>query len=125
MIPTPKEARADLADHLATPALGEPVRAVYDHEPDRETAGACWVTVDVDSIDPDEIRLAVRVYVQFANVGAQLAADLRDDAVALVDARMDTSSTWGPSRWTFGLNEELQALVAELNVAVGREDLLS
>jgi len=95
------------------------VDAVYDHEPNRELSGPCYVTIMLERIEPTEQVWAVRIYSQTAD-SPEEAARTMDVALDAVDAALG-ARPWGPSVWDVAHNDELNALVARTFVNVERE----
>lgn len=117
MTPTLAESRATLAA-LLEPHL-DGVDAVYDHEPHTETSGPCYVTVELEGLTSTDQLWAVRVYSQTADSPEDAASTL-DVALGSVDDRL-AESTFGPSEWQVGYEDNVSAVVAKAVLRLPRE----
>ena len=102
------------------PAIGG-VNAVYDHDPhDGQRAKPVAITVSTAGLGPSVYTVAVRVYVAADGEAAafQSALDLILESVDLL-----LTTYWGPPSWDVAdRRDDLNAFVAETQIAVGRED---
>jgi hypothetical protein len=124
-VTTPQVTLANLGalrrDVAALVAGAPSLAATYAYEPRSETSSP-YATVQVETVTPTEVEVVVRVYVRYGDSIAEDAESQRETAVAEVDSLLDTNSRFGPSQWTFGVLDDLSALVARCSLLVGRED---
>lgn len=91
-----------------------------DHEPrPGDKIRVASVTVSFAGMDADFWHLALRIYVDLGVNARQAQSDLMTLTVA-VDRLM--AAGFGPSVWTVGVHEDLDALVATCVLEVGRQD---
>lgn len=97
----------------------EGVDAVYDHEPDRETSGACYVSVALERVTATEQVWAVRIYSQTLDSIEEGTTRLLTALESVDDALKD--EPLGPSEWDLGFDDGIGCLVARTFLNRGRE----
>ena len=96
------------------------VKKVYPHEPGATgVVKPCSVTIDPAGMDPTEWRIMLRVYVS-GDLPPEASQDRLIDVPVAIDALL--TAGYGPSRWEFAWDDEIQARVALCELMVGRED---
>ena len=102
------------------------VTKVYDHEPRvAETAVPAIVTIFATGFDPNEwlYQFAVRIYYETKSTAPSTVQHDMDVIIEAVDDAIAAAGRVGPVVWTIGFADNLDALVAESDVTIGREDL--
>jgi hypothetical protein len=104
-------------------AGGQPaVTKVFDHEPHpKETAQPGWVTIFATGVTPDDWLFAIRIY-QTIDVDQHEAQTNIGVVIDAIDAALASATNVGPSQWTIGFTDNLDAVVAQSDVEIGRED---
>ena len=93
---------------------------VYPHEPG--AAGwtkPCSVTLTPSAIEPTDWQISVRVYVA-GDVAMDVAQDKLIDVAVAVGQLL--TAGYGPDRWQFGWQPDLDCWVGLSEIMVGRED---
>lgn len=125
-----QDALAELHGLLANTSTNVPVAAlatvgvavVYPYEPG--AAGwikPCSVTLSPAGIDPTDWLVDVRVYVDGGQNPAR-AQDLLIDVSVEVGKLLLAGAAYGPDRWQFGWQPDLDCWIATSTVSIGRED---
>jgi len=112
------DVRVSLARLLGGGLAG--VDSVYDHEPDIETTGPCWVTIWLEQVTFTDQVWVVRIYSQILDSPDDAFSRMLT-ALEAVDDRLKTASAFGPSQWSIGLQHDLGCIVSRISLNRGRE----
>ena len=115
-------AKAELFTLLApsgVPAVSG-ITAAYPFEPGKgQMQKPVALTVATTGLTATAYLFAVRIYAA-TDVDAKVAQDNLDTILQATDVLLEPY--WGPGDWSVAAVEDLDAIVAECQVAVGRED---
>jgi hypothetical protein len=117
-------ARTLLYNALNVTGVTDVVTRVFDYEPAAgEMAKPASITIFASGVTPDFWQFAARIY-HATDVNAEAAQKNIDIIILAVEAAMKTAGVVniGPSQWEIGFTDGIDALVAQTDVQIGRED---
>jgi hypothetical protein len=117
-------ARTLLYNALNVTGVNGVVTRVFDYEPAAgEMAKPASVTIFATGVTPDFWQFAARIY-HTTDTSAEAAQKNIDIIILAVEAAMHTAGivNIGPSQWTIGFTDGIDALVAQSDITIVRED---
>lgn len=117
-IVTVADARADLYASLNVPTVTTLV-SVLAYEPKPGSVPSPGVTIFWSAADANAFTFSIRAYVDEGS-GAEAAQDLLAAITAAIEEALSFRA--GPRQWTIGYDDRIEALVAQSDVQIIRED---